>query len=253
MEMFSLGTSADLDRKAPSALHRQISDAIRSRIVTGEWAPGHRVKSEPDLSAELGVSRGTLRRALSTLIEEGLLKQTAGRGTFVNETMLEPAVAQKLSTLSEDFASQGVILETEVISSGLVSPPGHIGSLLRVQNDARVLRLVRIRSAKSGAVALLHNYVRVDRTPEIEKVNFVDSSLFGILEGKYMLDIASARRSFSAQPATPEVAKALGVPNENPVQYLEQLTFLTNGDPIEYSDVWINSSRMRVTTLMARR
>lgn len=253
LEMFTLGHPAELDRAAPSALHSQISDAIRSRIISGQWPPHHRLKSEPELAVELGVSRGTLRRALSTLIDEGLLRQVQGRGTFVTETLLEPAVAQKLSTLSEDFASQGIRLDTTVVESGIVDPPGYVGALLRVPDGAQVLRLIRVRSTVDRPIALLHNYVRIDLAPGIEKVDFASESLFGTLEGRCQLKIGTARRTFSAQAATPDVARALSVAESSPVQYLEQLTFLADGDPVEYSDVWIDSSELRVVTLLARR
>lgn len=255
MEMFALGSqpSDGIDRHVPMSLHAQISDAIRSTIVSGTWQPNHQLKPEPELADELGVSRGTLRRAITTLIEEGLLKQVRGRGTFVTETLLEPAAAQKLSTLSEDFASQHVSLDTTVISAELVEPPQGIAALLQIPAGARAFRLVRIRSTEERPIALLHNYVRTDIVPSIDSVDFTTSTLFGALEGTFGMKIGTARRSFSAKAASPEVARALELPKESPVQYLEQLTFLVDGRPIEYSDVWINSAELRVVTLLARR
>ncbi|MCU1579651.1 MAG: hypothetical protein JWP19_1855 [Rhodoglobus sp.] len=255
MEMFTLGSDASstLDRDSSEFLHSQISDAIRMTIASGEWPPRHRLKPEPELAIDLGVSRGTLRRALATLIEEGLLKQSRGRGTFVTEALIEPAVAQKLSTLSEDFASQGVNLSTSVISVDTGEPPSVVASLLRVPHGTAVLRLTRSRATAELPIALLRNYVRLDLAPGIEGVDFSTTTLFGALEGSYGLKIGSARRTFSAVAAAGEVSRALGVADGTPVQYLEQLTFLSDGRPVEYSDVWINSAELRVVTLLARR
>ncbi len=254
MEMFMRGRGAtELNREVPTALHSQISDAIRSTILTGTWPAHHQLKSEPELARDFGVSRGTLRRALTTLIEEGVLKQVRGRGTFVTETLLEPSVAQKLSTLSEDFASQGIALDTAIIEVGLVEPSIDIAALLRVPARGQVLRLVRVRSAERKPIALLHNYVRTDLAPGIETVDFTTTSLFGTLEESFQLKIGTARRTFSAQAASGEVSTALGLQDGVPVQYLEQLTFLADGRPVEYSDVWINSTELRVVTLLARR
>ncbi|MBX3095000.1 MAG: GntR family transcriptional regulator [Cryobacterium sp.] len=252
--MFTLGRSnAGLDREAPTALHSQVSDAIRSFIVSGRWPPHHQLKSEPELAVDLGVSRGTLRRAISTLIEEGLLKQVHGKGTFVTETLLEPAVAQKLSTLSEDFASQGVVLDTTVRESGLRVPPLHVARLLHVPVTEMVFRIERVRRTGSTPIALLHNYVRSDLAPGIDSVDFTATTLFGALEGRFGLSIGNARRTFSALAASPEVAEALAIDEGAPVLYLEQLTFTAEGTPLEYSDVWINSSELRVVTMLARR
>ncbi len=255
MEMFAPGSTGhrELDREAPSALHVQISDAMRATIASGDWASGHRLKTEPELASELGVSRGTLRRALATLIEQGLLKQVRGKGTFITENLLEPAVAQKLSTLSEDFASQGLVLGTEVISAGIVKPPPIMAMLLGISGGRDAFRLVRRRLTDGAPIALVHNYVRSDLAPGIEDIDFCQTTLFGALEGQYGLKIGTARRTFSAVSATTDIAEALGVPAGSPVQYLEQLTFLADGRAIEYSDVWINSSALRVTTFLSRR
>lgn len=242
-----------MNRNAAVALHSQISDWIRGRIASGEWPSNYRLRTEPELALELGVSRGTLRRALTTLIREGLLKQVQGRGTFVTSTLIEPAIAQKLSTLSEDFASQGVMVETRVLSAELIEAPRPIASLLDVVPEQKVLRLARLRSTPNGAVALLFNYVRTDLTPGIEKIDFGLNSLFGTLEDRYQLKIASGRRTFTAEEASSEVAAELGVAVGSPVQYLEQVTYLDDGRPIEYSDVWINSKMLRVTSMLARR
>jgi len=252
MEMFTLGSGPTLDREAPEFLHSQISNAIRATIASGQWPARHRLKPEPDLAIDLGVSRGTLRRALATLINEGLLKQTKGRGTFVTETLIEPAVAQKLSTLSEDLASQGITLTTSVISIGTGEPPAVVRSLLRVPRGTSVLQLTRSRATGDLPIALLRNYVRLDLAPGIETMDFTSSTLFGALEGRYGLKIGSARRTFSAVAAVGEVSSALGVADGTPVQYLEQLTFLADGRPVEYSDVWINSAELRVVSLLAR-
>lgn len=242
-----------IQRSAPVSIHAQISDRIRNRIASGEWPAHYRLKSEPDLALDFGVSRGTLRRALTTLIEEGLLRQIRGKGTFVTSTTIEPAIAQRLSTLSEDFSSQGIVMTTEVLACDLIEPPRPVAALLDVPAGGRALRLVRRRSTADGPVALLHNYVRTDYAPGIETVDFTKTSLFGVLEGRYGLKISSARRTFSAERADAEVAVQLGLEPGDPVQYLEQITYLASDRPVEYSDVWIHSGRLRVTSLLSRR
>ncbi|MFC8906181.1 GntR family transcriptional regulator, partial [Micromonospora sp. NPDC057140] len=116
-----------------------------------------------------------------------------------------------------------------------------------------VLRLERLRCAASGPVAWLVNYVRTDLAPGLEQADLADRSLFGLLENDYGLKITTGRRTFTATAATGRVAEALGVPEQFPLLYLEQITYLDDGRAIEYSDVWIHSERMRVTSLLSRR
>jgi DNA-binding GntR family transcriptional regulator len=124
---------------------------------------------------------------------------------------------------------------------------------MRLGRGQKVMRLVRIRSTAEKPIALLHNYVRTDLAPGIEKLDYTSTSLFGALENTYQLKIGTARRTFSAQAATAPVAAALKVDPGSPVQFLEQLTFLSDARAVEYSDVWINSAELRVVTLLTRR
>lgn len=241
-----------IDRHSPVAIHAQISDVFRSRIASGAWPASYRLPSEPDLARELAVSRGTLRKALQTLIYEGLLRQVRGKGTFVTSAAIEPAIAQKLSTLSEDYASQGLTTSTEVLASGLVEPPPPVAALLDVPARGSVFRLHRRHLTDHGPIALLHNYVHATGVRGIDAVDFTKERLFATLEGTFGLEIASARRTFSAQRADAQVASLLGLSEDAPVQYLEQITYLKDGRPIEYSDVWIRSDRLRVTSLLTR-
>lgn len=249
----SPAASLVLEREAPAPLHSQISDAIRARIISSEWPPHYRLKPEPDLAAELGVSRGTLRRALATLLEEGRLRRVQGKGTFVASSVIEPAIAQRLSTLSEDFAEQGVLVTTKVLQSRLAPAPEHVAALLDLPHGAEVFELCRLRSSDGGPVALLVNYVRADLAVGVHLADFAKRSLFGVLETEHQLVLGSGRRTFSAQGATAETAAALGLEVGAPVQYLQQVTYLEDGRPVEYSDVWINSAKLRVTSVLSRR
>lgn len=242
-----------LGADGPATLHSRISAWLRAQISSGAWPAHFRLKPEPELARELHVSRGTLRRALSTLIAEGALVQVRGKGTFVTSTIVEPAIAQKLTTLSEDFADQGVPLATKVLECRLTRPPGCVAALLELDDDSALLELTRLRSTCAGPVAVLANYVRTDLAPGIEQVDFESETLFGALASRYQLHITSGRRTFTATAAGEEHAALLDVPVGSPLQYLEQVTYLAGGVPIEYSDVWIRSDRLRVTSLLSRR
>jgi DNA-binding GntR family transcriptional regulator len=244
---------SQLGLDGPATLHSRISTWMRSQIASGAWPAHYRLKPEPELAAELGVSRGTLRRALSTLTEEGALVQVRGKGTFVTSSVVEPAIAQKLTSLSEDFASQGVDLATTVLRCQVVTAPPPVVALLELPSTTNILKLCRLRSTAEGPVALLANYVRTDLAPGLEKVDFTKETLFGTLANRYGLHITSGRRTFTATAADEEQALHLQVPVGSPLQYLEQVTYLAGGEPIEYSDVWIRSDRLRVTSTLSRR
>lgn len=247
---FELGRGS-VSRGTGETLHAQIAEAVRSRIQSGEWPPGHRLLPEPALAQEIGVSRGTLRRGLSALIADGLLTQMPGLGTFVSGAP-GPAEPQLLSTLAEDVAGQGVALTTEVLEIGYALAGEDVAGSLRLGDGAQVFRLVRVRRTADGPIALLHNFVTPALAPGIDQIDFAQESLFGVLEERYRLVIDNARRRFSAVAADAGTATALGVEPGTALQYFEQLTFLDDGRPIEYSHVWIDSRRLDVVVSLFR-
>ena len=75
-----------MDRTTDSSehLHTQVSTRLRQEVRQGVYQPGQRLPAEVDLARQLGVSRGTVRQALTALLNEGLLNTVPGRGTFVS-------------------------------------------------------------------------------------------------------------------------------------------------------------------------
>jgi len=242
-----------LVRIGPAPLHEQISELISQRIVAGDWPPHYKLPAEPQLAEQFEVSRGTIRRALKTLIDKGWLLQVQGKGTFVAaSTTIEQPIAQEMLSLAEGLSRQGLAFTTEVLESGFVAPPERVAALMEVSARARVFRLLRRRSVGGAWVALLANYVRADLCPDIDSYDFEKQTLFGTLEESYGLRLEWARRTFEAQAASDDVARRLELAQGSPVLYLEQVSYLSDDTPVEYSDVWIRGDRLRISSLLKR-
>lgn len=242
----------DLERDAPTPLHEQISDRIRREIRRGAWPAHLRLPAEPELAESLEVSRGTLRRALHTLTEEGLLVQVRGRGTFVTSSSIEQPIGQELLSLAEGLEREGIAFETEVLGASVAAPPDRVAALLALDDGEEAFEIRRRRLIDGEPVALLHNFVRRSLCPGIEANDFRRVTMFGLLERVYGLQIETGRRTFEAQAALPEVAAHLGVAPGAPVLYLEQVTCLAGDTPIEYSDVWIRGDRLKLSSVLNR-
>jgi len=74
-----------VDHDAQTPLWLQLAGILRERIRTGELPPGRVIPSETTLMQEHGLARGTVRKAIDALAEEGLVSRVQGRGTFVTE------------------------------------------------------------------------------------------------------------------------------------------------------------------------
>src|SRR6476646_1606680 len=81
-----------------TALVPQVIEQLQTQITSGEWPVGTRIPPEPDLAAQLGVGRNTLREAVLALVHAGLLERRQGSGTFVvGAHELSGAVARRLA------------------------------------------------------------------------------------------------------------------------------------------------------------
>lgn len=82
----------ETDRQPYRPLYTQIQDALVRRIVEGEWRPGELLPSEQALALQLGVSQGTIRKAMDALEAEKIIDRRQGKGTFVAELTQEQSV-----------------------------------------------------------------------------------------------------------------------------------------------------------------
>ncbi|RZL61259.1 MAG: FadR family transcriptional regulator [Variovorax sp.] len=89
-----------LAQASRSSLADTVADSIRSEIAAGRWAVGSRIPIEPELAQWLGVSRGTVREAVKTLVSRGLLEVRQGSGSFVRSGFDPAASLQKMQRAS---------------------------------------------------------------------------------------------------------------------------------------------------------
>jgi GntR family histidine utilization transcriptional repressor len=103
--MTSAGTMVSMTG-AHQPPYRRIKEAIRRRILSGDWPEGFRLPSENRLLAEFAVSRMTVHRALRELTEEGLLTRAQGVGTFVAERLPGMEILE-LHDIAAEIAARG--------------------------------------------------------------------------------------------------------------------------------------------------
>ena len=78
-----------MTRQDGIALWRQIANALRQEIASGDRPPGTQLPTEAELSARFDVNRHTVRRAIEELSRGGLVRVEQGRGSFVAEDVID--------------------------------------------------------------------------------------------------------------------------------------------------------------------
>ncbi len=242
----------ELDREVPTPIYQQIKDWLRQQVKHGAWPEHYKLKAETDLAIELGVSRGTMRKAIMELIEEGLFTRIHGRGTFVASSILEQPLAERFVTFSEDLIVRGIGFETQVIEQSIIQPVENVTSLLGLRPGDEVFFLKRLRSIGGEPLVILENYIPYTRCQGIEHYDFTRYRLFEVLEEHLGLELDWGRRSFEARVADSEIASLLNISESRPVMFAEQIVYLSDESPIELSNLWFKGERFKLSATFKR-
>ncbi|HLJ19898.1 MAG TPA: GntR family transcriptional regulator, partial [Stellaceae bacterium] len=141
-----------LDEANPTPLYLQLADALRAGISEGHVRIGAALPSERELSHATRLSRVTVRKAIDTLLREGLLSKRHGSGTYIAPRIEQPAGL--LAGFSADMANRGAVpgsvwLEHRI---GIATPEEAMTLALAI--DASVTRLARVRTADGEPLAI---------------------------------------------------------------------------------------------------
>lgn len=238
-------------RVGPEPLHAQLATRFGDAIALGTWPVHHQLPSELELAAEFGVSRGTVRRAIQTLTESGILVTVQGKGTFVlAQSGVDQPVVQEVFSLAEGLQRQGIVFSTQVREAVLVEADDSRQTLLEPPPGSPLLRLVRRRAIAGSWVAYLIDYVRTDICPAIERYDFEERLVFDVIENDYELPLEWGTRTYGAELADERTAQELEIPVGSALLYQEQVTYLNDSRPVEYSQVWIRADRLKLSILL---
>lgn len=211
-------------------LYLQVRDALLERIKDGRWKPGTNLPSEIDLYRQLGVSLGTLRKALGVLETEQLIIREPGRGTFVRDHQAR----QALGRFNPMRGADGAPLRGEVKSRKvkLASPTSGERTALRLGAGDQVVRIQRVRVHDERPFAFEQVCLPDRRFPGLAEQTDIPDELEGIAQACGVL-VARAEAKVRVMPASPAAAAALSLPDRTAVLGLERLSFDTDDEPIE--------------------
>lgn len=147
----------------------EVAAALEAEIAAGALAEGARLPTEPALMARYGVGRATLRQAVASLQQRGVLRAEQGRGTFVGARRLTYAISRRTS-FSRNLAAQGFEPGGELISEHPVAAEAEVAAMLGIAPGRPVIHRHGIGMADGVPVELADVYVPLDRFPDWQEV-----------------------------------------------------------------------------------
>lgn len=241
-----------INREVSKPIYLQVADYVRNGIYAEEWGKGEKIPSENQIMADLEVSRGTVKKAVNVLVEEGLLQQIQGKGTYVTEGNISYPLGQGLLSFAESLESQKLSYETKVITSEFRQATKEIASKLSINIGDDYLYMKRIRYVEGEKVMLIENRLNSNLCIGIEKYDFNTESLFKVIEKITQTKIAFSESRYAARVVGERRGKELEVAPDSPVLHLEQLVYLEGGTPIEFGNVWLKANKYYLGTILQR-
>ena len=228
-------------------LYQVVSDSILQKIESDELKPNDRLPSESELCALYSVGRNTVRRALSELVNDGVLKTIPGLGTFVQDIRLAKT-AEYLFGLTQEMQLHRKEVTSRVIEAKLISADPYLTRRLQVQLGAEIVFLYRVRAMDGEPAAIERSYLPHALCPGILNYDFSRQSLYVTLSTVYNRRPHHAEQEIEASLATAEVARLLNLTPPAVVLVFHRETRLATGEVIEYVDSELRADRFRFYT-----
>ena len=219
-------------QKHDMPLYEMVDTLIRKRLVENVYPPGAMLPSEVQLAREVGVSQGTVRRALDALVAEGLLYRRQGLGTFVSEMEDRRSLFLFFNMVGED--GQQEMPGARLLSNVLGAATPREASRLALAPGDPVRRLHRLRLFRERPTIVERAVVSERLLPRLGEREPLPDHLFRHYEMAYRVTVVEAEELTRAVAATADDAALLGLSPGAPLLEVERTAFALDRRPVEW-------------------
>lgn len=227
-------------------LYIRIQEHVAEMILSGKLAPETKIPSERDFSEELGVSRMTVRKAITELVSEGLLERRHGSGTYVARPRVTYQAGELVSFI-QAMKDRNLATASQLLEFSEVAASRRLAEQLEIEIGEPIYRVVILRFANRVPVVLERAYFPSTRCPNLEEWDLEKTSLIDLLVQVYGAKPVRISQTFEAVAANETIAKQLRVEEGAPLLMLSRVLYgADSGTPIEYSQDFLRSDFARI-------
>lgn len=218
---------------SPVPLYTQLKESLRERILDGTYKVHQQLPSESEMSALFGVSRITVRQALSDLQKEGLIFKIPGKGTFVAKTKAFQQLMQ-LEGLAEAMSRMGYEIYNQVTSHKIVPASPTVAERLQLEIGAPVAEIKRVRHLNREPLSIEITYLPAEIGERLRKVDLATRDIFLVLENDFGIALGRADLQLDAMLADEVLARPLQIEEGTALLRMERLTHTAEGQPLDF-------------------
>lgn len=212
-------------------LYAQVKESLVRRLIDGVWQPGQLIPSEMELAREVGVSQGTIRKALDAMTAESLLVRKQGRGTFV----AEPEEGRLFFRFFRLWTDDGrrALPESRILSRTTTKADASTAQLLETRKGEPLWRIERARLFEGAPMIHETIVVAQSKFPDLDQVADIPNNVYRLFSEHWGITIGRASERLRAIAAGPRETAALGCPPGHPLLEISRLAFDLENRPVE--------------------
>ncbi len=227
-------------------IYAQIQEYIAEMILTGKLPPDSKIPSERDLSDELEVSRMTIRKAITELVNEGLLDRRHGSGTYVAKPKITYESGELINYM-DAMKARNLTPGSQLLEFGQIVAGRRMAERLEVEIGHALYRVILLRFANRVPVILERAYFPCSRCEELEEYDLEKTSIYDLLTSRYKVKLRKVLQTIEAVAASDVVAEQLRVEENFPLLMISQVMIDgETGKPVEYSQDFLRSDYARI-------
>jgi len=213
-------------------LYRQVYDYLVKKISDGHWKAGQSLPSEPALGRELGVSQGTVRKALDVLAVEKLIERRQGKGTYVAEQTQERALFRFFRMARPEGERVAPECGAEKVRRRRAT--AREIQKLDLSHGADVVQIVRTRLIEDIPAMFETIVIPEDVFPDIEAYAPLPNALYALYQTGYGVNIVRTFEELHADISRKEDAKRLQLPLGAPILHIDRIAIALDGAKVEW-------------------
>lgn len=221
-----------------SLKYLNIYEEIKHEIETGKYKANDKLPDGNTIGKAFGASRMTVNKALNLLVQEGYIRRNRGQGTFVlgqiegKRKLIIPE--NKLTGLTKISNLSHVKVSSRILTFKPEFASEKIADYLGIRAQDLVYNILRLRMIDDKPYVLERTYMSTNLIPGITK-EVLMGSVYNYIEQELKLKIASANKKLRASISNDEDQKYLHLKPTEPVFEVEEIAYLDDGRPFEYS------------------
>lgn len=230
-----------MDKSSTIPIYIQLEESIKGKIENKDYLPGEALPTERELTELYGVSRMTIRQAISNLVNKGVLYKIRGKGAFVSKEVIEKKL--DIESFSEDMMKRGLTPGSILIRFEKIDCTDEIKEKLELEDNEDIYLLNRLRLADNEPIAIEYCYLPEKFFPDLIKYNMVHCSLYRIMKEEYNIHFNYMKQSLKAISLNKNQSEMLLGKPKGVGLVSERLMYNIDGFPIEFTKTIYHSER----------